>query len=72
MQLVDVGANLTHSSFQGDLPEVLKRARDAGVATLVVTGTSVAESTSAAALAEQHGLYATAGMHPHHAKDLSS
>jgi TatD DNase family protein len=71
MPLVDIGANLTHSSFRGDLDAVLERARAAGVGTIVVTGTSVAESLHAARLAEAHpdALYATAGVHPHHARD---
>jgi TatD DNase family protein len=69
MQLVDIGANLTHASFRDDLDAVLGRARQHGVGTIVVTGTSVEESRHAAALAEAHGLYATAGVHPHHARD---
>jgi TatD DNase family protein len=67
--LVDIGANLTHLSFRDDLDAVLARARDAGVGTIVVTGTSVADSLAAAHLAEAHGLWATAGVHPHHARD---
>ena len=67
--LVDIGANLTHASFRDDLDAVLARARAAGVGTIVVTGTSVAESLAAAHLADAHGLYATAGVHPHHARD---
>jgi TatD DNase family protein len=67
--LVDIGANLTHAAFADDLEAVLARARAAGVGTVVVTGTSVAESLAAAHLAEAHGLWATAGVHPHHARD---
>lgn len=67
--LVDIGANLTHAAFADDLEAVLARARAAGVGTIVVTGTSVAESLAAARLAEAHGLWATAGVHPHHARD---
>ncbi len=71
MPLVDIGANLTHSSFRDDLDGVLERARAAGVGTIVVTGTSVAESLHAVRLADAHPgmLYATAGVHPHHARD---
>ena len=70
MQLVDIGANLTHSAFRTDLDEVLARARLAGVGELVVTGTAIPESRAAVALAEAHErLYATAGVHPHHARD---
>lgn len=69
MRLADIGANLTHASFREDLDAVLARARAAGVDTIVVTGTSVEESRHAADLAATHGLYATAGVHPHHARD---
>jgi TatD DNase family protein len=69
MQLIDIGANLTHEAFRGDLGEVLARAREAGVERIIVTGTSVEESRRALQLAEEKGLHATAGVHPHHAKD---
>jgi TatD DNase family protein len=70
MQLVDIGANLTHPAFHADLDAVLARARGAGVATAVVTGTSVAESTAALALVKaREGLYCTVGVHPHHARE---
>jgi TatD DNase family protein len=73
MQLVDIGANLTHSAFASDLEEVLARARRAGVAQIVVTGTTVEESRNAAALADSHPgvIYATAGVHPHHARECT-
>jgi TatD DNase family protein len=71
MQLVDIGANLTHPAFHGDLEDVLARAQAAGVSAMVVTGTSVAESTNAlkAARTYPQTLYATAGVHPHHARE---
>ena len=70
MQLVDIGANLTHASFQADAAEVIARARQAGVARIIVTGTTVEESRAAIELARSHpGLFATAGVHPHHARD---
>jgi TatD DNase family protein len=67
MDLVDIGANLTHRDFRDDLPEVLERARETGVVQIVVTGTSEAESRRAQALAERYpgSLFATAGVHPH-------
>ena len=72
MQLVDIGANLTHESFRHDLPDVLARARAHGIARLVVTGASAEGSRDALALARQHPgvLFATAGVHPHHASDF--
>jgi TatD DNase family protein len=72
--LVDIGANLTHPAFHGDLPGVLARARAAGVGRMVVTGTSVLESTKASELAKEHPdvLFATAGIHPHHASECDA
>src|SRR3954465_11054347 len=69
MQLVDIGANLTHSSFHDDVDAVVARARAGGVATLVVTGTTVLESRLGAEIADRYDLYCTAGVHPHHARD---
>ena len=68
MRLVDIGANLTHAAFRDDLDAVLARARQAGVETVIVTGTTVDESRNASTL----GLPFTAGVHPHHAKDFSA
>ena len=69
--MIDVGANLTHAAFRADLDEVVARARDAGVSPVVVTGTTVDESRSALEIASRFDLYATAGVHPHHARDCS-
>ena len=74
MTLVDIGGNLTHASFRDDLGDVLSRAGAAGVHTIVVTGTTVSESRNATALSDLHPemLYATAGVHPHHARDCDA
>lgn len=71
MELIDIGANLTHASFRTDLPEVITRARANHLTQIVVTGTSVAESQQARALAEEYPgfLHSTAGVHPHDASD---
>ncbi len=71
MELIDIGANLTHGSFRDDLSEVLERARASGLARIVVTGASREGSEQALALARAHPdfLVATAGNHPHHASD---
>ncbi len=67
--LIDIGVNLTHPSFGADISDVLARASAAGVAHLIVTGSSVAGSDHARALAAAHPalLSATAGVHPHNA-----
>jgi TatD DNase family protein len=72
--LIDIGANLTHDSFAADRDAVLGRAAAAGVARIVVTGTSLTSSAEAAALCEAHPgiLAATAGIHPHHSAELDA
>jgi TatD DNase family protein len=71
LDVIDIGANLTHDSFDADRDAVLARAADAGVRRIIVTGTSVTSSAQAAALCEARPetLFATAGVHPHHAAD---
>ena len=71
VELIDIGANLSHDSFRHDLPQVLERARAAGVAQMVVTGASESESRAAHDVASQYPgvLFATAGVHPHLARE---
>jgi len=71
--LVDIGANLAHDSFDADRDAVLARARAAGIAALVVTGSTLADSERAIELCRLHSglLRATAGVHPHHATTLA-
>jgi len=77
MQLIDIGVNLTNSAFDGKHEAVLERAYTAGVAQLVLTGTSVDGSEQALNLCralDESGqrLFATAGIHPHSASDWNS
>src|SRR3954462_4242683 len=69
MRLFDIGANLSHSAFSQDLRQTIERAREAGVAQIVVTGTAVEEAMAAIRIAEEFDLHATAGVHPHHSRD---
>jgi TatD DNase family protein len=73
MDLIDIGANLGHESFARDLPEVLARARAAGVVQMVITGASREGSHQALEIARAHPgfLFATAGVHPHHATEYT-
>jgi TatD DNase family protein len=73
IELVDIGVNLAHRRFDADREEVLARAQAAGVTRLVITGTSVAASRAAVALAGRRPgvLWATAGIHPHEARHAS-
>jgi TatD DNase family protein len=71
-QYIDIGVNLTGSSFSHDLPDVVARARAAGVDRMIVTGTDISHSSKASTLCMEFPgvLYATAGVHPHHANDF--
>ena len=70
--LIDIGINLAHDSFDRDRDAVIARAHAAGVVQMVVTGATLAGSIRAVALAHAHPgrLFATAGVHPHHASEL--
>ncbi|MES2818998.1 MAG: TatD family hydrolase [Pseudomonadota bacterium] len=77
MQLIDIGVNLTHASFDQKHDAVLERARAAGVCQLVLTGTSLAGSEQALRLCRQLDesatrLFSTAGVHPHDASSWNS
>jgi TatD DNase family protein len=65
--LVDIGANLSHSSFGHDLDRVLERARAAGVAHIIVTGTDLESIRLGNELYHVYPgfLSLTAGYHPH-------
>jgi TatD DNase family protein len=72
MELIDIGCNLTHDSFDSDRARVLELAHEAGVAQMIVTGASEEGSKAALQLAREHPrqLYATAGVHPHRATEF--
>jgi len=74
MELIDIGCNLTHDSFDVDRAAVIEAARQAGVARMIVTGASAEGSRLALELAQQwpDQLYATAGVHPHRASDYDA
>lgn len=71
MQYIDIGINLMHRSFENDREQIIKRAEEAGVSPLVITGTSIGASVRALDYVDKHEqgrLYCTAGIHPHDAK----
>ncbi len=72
--LIDIGANLAHDSFDLDREEVIARAAAAGVTRIIVTGSDDESNLKAADLAEAMPgcLYATAGVHPHHAREFTA
>jgi TatD DNase family protein len=74
MELIDIGANLAHDSFDADRDAVMARAAAAGVVQMVITGSSEEATRRAIDLSRAHPgvLFATRGVHPHHAVDLTA
>jgi TatD DNase family protein len=71
VRLVDTHAHLDFPKFDADRPQVVERARAAGVAAIVNVGTDLVSSQRAVELAARYDLvYAAVGMHPHDAKKL--
>ncbi|CAF0975736.1 unnamed protein product [Rotaria sordida] len=72
--LIDIGANLTHKSFQKNLHPILERAEKAQISHIIITGTSLSASREAIHIATKYNqeqqivkLYSTVGIHPHEA-----
>lgn len=66
MQLIDIGANLTHQSFAHDFANAVAAARARNVEHIIVTGTDLVSSHAALALAQADSYFScTAGFHPH-------
>lgn len=69
MILIDTHAHIHDKAFADDRDAIVQRMLDAGVETAVTVGCDVADSERALATARQYGIYASAGIHPHEAKD---
>lgn len=71
--MIDSHCHLNFHTFENDYDEVIKRAQEAGVHTIINTGTQISSSEWAVRLAEQYdNLYAVVGIHPHHADKVES
>jgi len=72
--VIDIGANLAHDSFDADREAVLSRAWTAGVEAIIITGSSLGSARQAIELCTlaPDRLFATAGVHPHHAADWNA
>lgn len=66
--MIDVHCHLNFRSFDEDCGDVIKKALDSGVTTIINTGTSIESSQKAIELAKKYdNLFAIVGIHPHHA-----
>ncbi len=63
---IDSHAHLFYPNFNGDLDEVIYRAKKSNVNYIIVPGTNLATSAEAVALANKYDMiYAAVGIHPH-------
>ena len=69
--LIDSHVHLDDPRYHSDLPEVLARAREAGVHICITIGCDLATSRAAVDLATRYpSIYATVGVHPHEVSRL--
>jgi TatD DNase family protein len=69
---VDSHAHLEMPQFEEDLPQVLDRAREAGVEAILSCGTSLESSQRAIEISQRYpGVFAAVGIHPHDARECS-
>ena len=71
--LIDIGANLTHESFDKDRDEVIRNAWHHNVKQMIITGADQQSSIQALELSKQYPqqLFSTAGVHPHCASECN-
>ena len=69
--LTDTHCHLFYKDLKNDIIEVLNRAEKLGVNRFICVGTNIQESKESLELANIHEkIYASAGVHPHDAKDI--
>ena len=72
MGFVDTHCHLHFSDYQSDQENVIKQAKLAGVQYFINVGTDLTSSQASIAISERYDfIYATAGIHPHDAKDAT-
>jgi TatD DNase family protein len=70
--IVDTHCHLHFPEFDADREEVIRRANESGVKAIINVGTDPATNEAAARIAGRHaGVFATAGLHPHYAHEIS-
>lgn len=71
-ELFDSHLHLTDDQFDGEVDQVVTRARDAGVSRMVTVASDESDSEAACNLARQQGILSTAGIHPHAASTYTA
>ena len=71
--MIDTHAHLDDEQFDGMRAAVVRRARDAGVVSIVAVGTTASSSRAVVDLASRFdGVYAAVGIQPNHCGDVAS
>ncbi len=72
MELIDTHCHLTFDPLADDIEGVLERSKSAGVTAWITVGTDTQHNRKAIELADRfEHMYATVGVHPHDAKDVT-
>ena len=71
--LTDTHCHLFYNQLKDDLSRVLERAKEQGVGRFICVATNISDSSECLEISKTHeNVYASAGIHPHDAKDASS
>jgi TatD DNase family protein len=72
VELIDTHCHLTFEPLADDVEGVLERSKSAGVTSWITVGTDAQHNRKAVDLANRfENMYATVGVHPHDAKDVT-
>ena len=70
--LIDTHCHLEMEQFAPDRDEVIKRAKEAGIGTMITIGSDLKGNTGGLELARKYDMiYCAVGFHPHDAKDFT-
>jgi len=73
MELIDTHCHLTFEQLAGDVEAVAERSKASGVVGWITVGTDIPQNRKAIELAGKfENMYATVGIHPHDAKDVTA
>lgn len=71
--MIDTHCHLTFKPLNSEIEAVLERSKAVGVTSWITVGTSLEDSQKAVEFADRFdNLYATVGVHPHDAKDVTA
>ena len=70
MELIDTHCHIYYENFNNDIEQVIERAKKNNISKIVCVGVDIESSIKSLKLAEKYDIiYATAGYHPHEAKE---